>query len=213
MNRPIIVGIVLFSIVFGGILYLLKRRPTGPTIQNQTPSSTAVKTASRPDETQENQRRINVKLFFAANNSTMLQAEDRFVPYHETLHDQAFEVLKELVRGPVNDLIPTVPEGTEARDLFITKDGVAYADFSAALSANHKGGSLGEMNTVFSIVNTLTLNFPEIKRVQILIEDQAVDTLNGHLDLSRPLRQDLSFVAAAQRPQKTIPQTEPSKTN
>jgi len=213
MNRPIIVGIVLFSIVFGGFLYLLKRRSTGSTIQNQTPS-TAVKTASRPDEAQANQRRINVKLFFAANNSTMLQAEDRFVPYHETLHDQAFEVLKELVRGPVNDLIPTVPEGTEARDLFITKDGVAYADFSAALSANHKGGSLGEMNTVFSIVNTLTLNFPEIKRVQILIEDQAVDTLNGHLDLSRPLRQDLSFVAAVQRPPKdAIPQTEPGKTN
>ncbi len=69
------------------------------------------------------------------------------------------------------------------------------------------------MNTVFSIVDTLTLNFPEIKRVQILIEDQAVDTLNGHLDLSRPLRQDLSFVSSAQRAKPEVSQTEPDRTN
>jgi germination protein M len=69
------------------------------------------------------------------------------------------------------------------------------------------------MNTVFSIVDTLTLNFPEIKRVQILIEDQAVDTLNGHLDLSRPLRQDLSFVAASQRKEPQTSQTEPAVNN
>ena len=211
MNRPIVIGIVLFLVIFGGLFYFVKHRPAQPT-QNRTQSSPPT-TTSKPAENQANQRRINVKLYFASNNSTLLQAEDRFVPYHDNLHDQAFEVLKELVKGPSGELIPTIPEGTLARDLFITKDGVAYADFSAALSANHTGGSLSEMNTVFSIVDTLTLNFPEIKRVQILIEDQAVDTLNGHLDLSRPLKQDLSFVAAAQRAKPEIPQTEPGKTN
>ena len=211
MNRPIVIGIVLFLVIFGGLFYFVKNRPTPPTpISNQ---SSKPNTTSKPEENQANQRRINVKLYFAASNSTLLQAEDRFVPYHENLHDQAFEVMKELVKGPTGELSPTLPEGTIARDLFITKDGVAYADFSAALSTNHKGGSLGEMNTVFSIVDTLTLNFPEIKRVQILIEDQAVDTLNGHLDLSRPLRQDLSFVAAAQRQKPEIPQTETNTTN
>lgn len=211
MNRPIVIGIVLFLVIFGGLFYFVKHRPAQPT-QNRTQSSPPT-TTSKPEENQANQRRINVKLYFASNNSTLLQAEDRFVLYHDNLHDQAFEVLKELVKGPSSELIPTIPEGTLARDLFITKDGVAYADFSAALSANHTGGSLAEMNTVFSIVDTLTLNFPEIKRVQILIEDQAVDTLNGHLDLSRPLRQDLSFVASAQRAKPEISQTEPGRTN
>jgi len=212
MNRPIVIGIVLFLVIFGGLFYFVKHRPAPPTQTQQNQSSTP-NTTPKPEENQANQRRINVKLYFASGNSTLLQAEDRFVPYHDNLHDQAFEVMKELVKGPSGELIPTIPEGTIARDLFITKDGVAYADFSAALSANHKGGSLGEMNTVFSIVDTLTLNFPEIKRVQILIEDQAVDTLNGHLDLSRPLRQDLSFVAAAQRQKPEIPQTETNTTN
>ena len=74
--------------------------------------------------------------------------------------------------------------------------------FRETLSAKHQGGSLAEMNTVFSIVNSLTLNFPEIKRVQILIEDRAVETLNGHMDLSRPLRPDPTLVASAPRQQK-----------
>jgi germination protein M len=212
MNRPIVIGIVLFLVIFGGLLYFVKHRPAPPTQTEQNQTSTS-NTTPKPEENPANQRRINVKLYFASSNSTLLQAEDRFVPYHDNLHDQAFEVMKELVKGPSGELFPTIPEGTIARDLFITKDGVAYADFSAALSANHKGGSLGEMNTVFSIVDTLTLNFPEIKRVQILIEDQAVDTLNGHLDLSRPLRQDLSFVATSQRKEPQTSQTEPAVNN
>jgi spore germination protein GerM len=194
MNRPIVVGILLFVIVFGGFLFLLKKRPVE---QAKTTTSTVPTKSSQRSEPPTNQRRINVKLFFSTPGSGMLQPEDRFIVYHETLHDQAFEVLKELTAGPKSDLVKTVPDGTEARDLFITKEGVAYADFSAALSANHQGGSLAEMNTVFSIVNSLILNFPEIKKVQILIEDRAVDTLNGHMDLSRPLRADPTLIAAA----------------
>jgi hypothetical protein len=51
--------------------------------------------------------------------------------------------------------------------------------------------------TVYSIVNSLTANFPAVKRVQILVEDKPVSTLSGHIDLSRPLLPDLTFVALA----------------
>jgi spore germination protein GerM len=200
MNRPIIIGILLFVIVFGGFLFLLKKRQPNPTKMTQPQTSSNTKT-QRSNEPVTNQRRINVKLYFSTPGG-MLQAEDRFVVYHDTLHDQAFEVLKELSVGPTTDLVKTLPDGTEARDLFITKDGIAYADFSGALSEKHQGGSLAEMNTVFSIVNSLTLNFPEIKRVQILIEDHAVDTLNGHMDLSRPLGPDSTLIASAPNQQK-----------
>ena len=37
-----------------------------------------------------------------------------------------------------------------------------------------------------SIVNTLT-DFPEVEKVQILIEGASVETLSGHMDLSEPL--------------------------
>src|SRR5262249_22098448 len=103
-------------------------------------------------------------------------------------------MLEELLKGPTGDRLPEIPEGTTLRDLFITKEGVVYADFSSELADKHPGGSMAEINTVYSIVNTVTYNFPQIKKVQILLNDQAVDSLKGHIDLSRPLSQDLSMV-------------------
>jgi spore germination protein GerM len=94
--------------------------------------------------------------------------------------------LRELIRGPATpELLPTIPEGTVLKSIVVT-DGLAKADFNSELKTNHWGGSLGEMITVYSIVNTLT-QFPEIERVQILIESQEVESLAGHLDLSEPL--------------------------
>jgi hypothetical protein len=49
--------------------------------------------------------------------------------------------------------------------------------------------------TVFAIVNAVTTNLPTIQRVQILIDGREADTLAGHVDLRRPLQQDLSIVS------------------
>jgi ribonuclease PH len=195
MNRPIVIGLILFAIVFSGFLFFLKRKPV-ETEPAQLPQQKEEIAKPSIPAVESNQRRINVKLFFNGE-SILLKAENRFVPYRESLRDQAFEVIKELANGPEGDLGATIPEGTEVRDLFVTKEGIAYVDFSSALADKHGGGSQGEINTVYSIVNTLTLNFPQIKRVQILMEDRAIESLKGHLDLSHPLKQDLSVVDMA----------------
>ena len=194
MNRPFVIGIILFVLVFGTIFIILKKREPvvqPPTSQVQQPGTAVPQ--SQPS-TGQIERRINVKLFFNQPGSNQLVPEDRYVSFRETLHDQATEVLTELIRGPQKEFDPPIPKGTLLRDLFITKDGIAYVDFSSELSKNHIGGSLSEINTVYSIVNTLTFNFPQIKRVQILIDDKAVESLTGHLDLSQPLKPDMSLV-------------------
>lgn len=197
MNRPIIIGILLFLAALGGLLLVLKRPERQKTIHQQAPALHQPSTQSAPasTETSHIQRRINVLLFFNDKDSTNLTTEDRYVLYKETLRDQAYEVMQEMVKGSEHELASTLPDGTQVRDLFITADGTAYVDFSPELAAKHIGGSLAEINTVFAIVNTLTLNFPQIKRVQILVDDHTVDTLTGHVDLSHPLHQDLSMVA------------------
>ena len=40
----------------------------------------------------------------------------------------------------------------------------------------------------------MTSLLPAIQRVQILIDGREADTLAGHVDLRRPLQQDLSLV-------------------
>lgn len=65
------------------------------------------------------------------------------------------------------------------------KEGTATADFSSEVTRLNVG-SMGEALAVAAIVNTLT-EFPEIRRVQILVEGRKVESLAGHVDVSRPL--------------------------
>src|SRR5205085_914653 len=64
-------------------------------------------------------------------------------------------------------------------------------------AAQGTSGSHDELLSVYSIVNSLTVNFPAIKRVQILVDDRPADTLAGHVDLSRPLPADMTLLVAS----------------
>jgi len=85
-----------------------------------------------------------------------------------------------------------IPKGTKLLGVSV-KNNIAYVNFSQELKKNHPGGSMGEMLTVYSIVDTLT-EFPEVHKVQILIDSAVVETLVGHMDLTVPLERDLSLV-------------------
>ena len=191
MNRPIVIGILLFLIAFGIIFYVVRHRPA--------PDQPSGEASSTKNTTAANQRRINVALYFSTPGSTILQAEERSIPYHETLQDQAKEVMLALIAGPKEKLVPTIPEGVRLLDILVSKDGIAYVDLSGEIVSNHQGGTTGEMITVYSIVNTLSTNLPQIHGVQILVDDRSVETLKGHMDLTRPLKPDLSM--AKQEPE------------
>ena len=94
--------------------------------------------------------------------------------------------MESLIAGPKNKkLWPVLPVATQVRSV-IVRDKVAQVDFSADLVAQKGGGSAREILAVSAIVYTLT-EFPEVERVQILIEGKKVATLYGHMDLSEPL--------------------------
>lgn len=141
------------------------------------------------------QQKITVKLFFLAPDQPALLMEDREVAYSGDIARQARTVVEELVKGPQKGLLATLPAETRVIDSFVTSKGVAYVDLSKEAAAKHPGGSRGELLTVYSIVNSLAANFPAVKRVQILVEDRQVATLAGHVDLTRPLPADMTFLA------------------
>ena len=85
-----------------------------------------------------------------------------------------------------------VPIGTKVRSLKIEQDGTAYADFTRELAKKGQG-SYGEMMLCYAITNTLT-EFPEIKRVQILVEGKKVITLSGHMDIEDPLTRNTTLL-------------------
>ncbi|MBI3990332.1 MAG: GerMN domain-containing protein [candidate division NC10 bacterium] len=140
---------------------------------------------ARPPSLEQQGRAVH--LFFVSEGGTLVE-EERLIPPRPTAAEEAKEVLTELIRGPRVDHFPTIPKGTNLLALFIDVEGTAYVDFDLTFQTNHPGGSLGEFLTIYSIVDTLGYNFPEIKQVQILMEGEETPTLTGHLDLRRPLK-------------------------
>jgi hypothetical protein len=49
------------------------------------------------------------------------------------------------------------------------------------------------MTAVYSIVNTIAVNFPRIKLVKLMHNGKDLETLEGHLDLREPLAPDFTL--------------------
>jgi germination protein M len=129
----------------------------------------------------------SITLFFISEDDNLLHREKREIFDHPSIVHQAIQSIEELLKGSQNDLLSPLPMDTELREFFITKRGIAYADFSGDIRDEHLSGTAAEMVTVFAIVNTLTYNFKAIKKVFILIDGSEKETLAGHIDLSRPI--------------------------
>jgi len=122
-------------------------------------------------------------LYFADFQAQYVVPEDREI----VLGDRPAYVaaVEELLRGPQDRFLSaTLAKGT--RLLGITVDGdLATVNFSREFRDNHPGGSAGEAMTIESLVYTLT-ELPGIARVQILVEEQVLETL-GHFELIEPI--------------------------
>lgn len=152
-------------------------------------------TSSQPiDPEADAERRISVRLYFEAPESDGLLSEEREIAFSDDLAIQLRTLVEELVGGPTSALRPTLPPQTRVLEVFVTARGVAYVNLSAE-AAMLPGGSLSELLSVYSVVNSLVVNFPAVSRVQILVEDRMVTSLAGHVDLSRPLPADMTLVA------------------
>jgi spore germination protein GerM len=128
-----------------------------------------------------------VLLYFSDGEGEYLVGEKREILKKNEAKEEAKETIIELIKGPKGKLIPTLPPRTKLLTLQINDAGLAKVNFNPALSKDHPGGSSAEMMTVYSIANSLALNFPQIKRVQILIDGKPIETIAGHLSLRQPV--------------------------
>lgn len=135
--------------------------------------------------------RIKATLYFAAEDGLRLVPAERDVPLAVGTVAQARSVLEaQLSAEPAAPLLSTIPKGATLRGVFISARNEAFVDLDPVIRTAHPGGSHQELMTVYTIVNTLLTNLPNLQEVQILIGGQEVDTLAGHVDLRRPLRKN-----------------------
>jgi germination protein M len=127
-----------------------------------------------------------VTLYFSDDSAQYLVPESRKIALTDYPAKLAIE---ELIEGPENNnLYPTIPKTTKVNGLYVS-DRIAYIDFSSEIIEDHPGGSTGELLTIYSVVMTLT-SFPDIDKVQLLVDGNSGETLVGHIDTTIPLERD-----------------------
>ncbi|HTY21306.1 MAG TPA: GerMN domain-containing protein [Geobacteraceae bacterium] len=135
---------------------------------------------------------VLVTLFFASPDGGALVREGREIDACGEPSECIEDVLDELINGPLGNLTPTLPSTTTVRDVRIEGEKLLI-DLGDEIVKGLPGGSNSEMLAVYSIVDTVAINFPRIKLVRFTINGKTVETLNGHLDLSEPLQPDFSL--------------------
>jgi hypothetical protein len=148
-----------------------------------------------PTAEKEGLRTISVKLYFESPETSGLLPEDRSLPFSADLSRQLRTVVEELIKGSATGLVGPLPEKTQVLDVFVSASGIAFVSLSKEAAAVGAEGSTDELLTVYAVVNSITANFPAVKRVQLLLDDHPVATLAGHVDVSRPLPPDMTYVA------------------
>ncbi len=132
--------------------------------------------------------KVALKVYFPTPDGKGLSSEMREVAESADKSQEVKGLITELIRGPLSpELTPALPAETRVKSVFIDPaTGTAYIDFSREVQTQFPGGAWTETLAIYSIVNTLTEDFPDIKQVQILVEGNVTESLAGHIDTTRP---------------------------
>ena len=135
-----------------------------------------------------------VHLYFGDKDNLYLISEERIVRHTDDLTHFSRTIVEALINGPTQGQTRTIPQDTTLIAVYLTEHGICYVDLSAAVQENHPGGVDAERLTIYSIVNSLTLNIPDIRAVKILVEGQEAMTLAGHIDLQNPAKANMLLI-------------------
>jgi spore germination protein GerM len=176
-------------------VFILLVTMLGGCAENTLPSPVAPNDPTKMDQQQANAldnpqnpgsfagQTMSVTVYSATKDARYLVPETHVVPKNARPAQTAIELL---LAGTKNaDLVSIMPAGTKLRHISV-KDNIAYVDFNDKLVKNNTGGSAGEILLVAAIVNTMT-EFPDVHKVQILVDGKKIDTISGHMDTSEPL--------------------------
>ena len=187
LPRAFALYVGLAAVLVGGLVVLLVM---GPRWLATVPEETAEVSTPAAEA-----RKIRARLFYVDEQGTALTGVEREVLYGEGTLEQAKRIVEAQVAAAPEPFVSAIPLDTKLRRVFFTKAGDMYVDLSNELRQNHPGGTTSEILTVYAIVSALTSNLPAVTGVQILIDGKEVDTLAGHLDLRRPIEQDLKWIS------------------
>jgi spore germination protein GerM len=145
----------------------------------------------------ENKVTVRPVTLYYQNLDMLLGVEQRNVALPENPAAAMPVVVRELVKPPASRAhAPSFPRDTVVRGAYLLPDGTAFVDLGGpTLTQGWGTGSHEELMAVYAVVHTVTANFPEAKRVRILVNGEPAETLAGHINIARSLGPMPSLIA------------------
>lgn len=140
--------------------------------------------------------RIPFDLYFPADGG-ILRAERQELEVTAAPKDRIRKIVRALLAGPKSrGAVRPFPEGVALGSVHLTGEGVAYLDLRwEGHEEPPPSGSTEEMQRLYSLINSVTLNVPQAKRVVLLWNGLQRVTFSGHLDTSEPLGPNRTMLA------------------
>jgi spore germination protein GerM len=179
MNRIRHISFAVFVAVFGITIFMLFMRMPGKLTAEE-----------KNTRSKQQSSKSVVHLYFSDREN----AEERALIYSDNPAAFGKTIVEALMEGPRKGLVRTIPEQTTLRALFVAQDGTAYVDLSETIKDTFPGGIKVELFAIFSIVNSLILNIPEIDSVKILVGGNEAMTLAGHVELRFPFNANMLLI-------------------
>ena len=82
----------------------------------------------------------------------------------------------------------------KVKGLYLDAAGTAYLDLTPGPQKDEHASAGDELLAIYAMVNTVLINFDEIKQVVVLLDGREAQTLAGHLDLSRKFTKRMDLV-------------------
>ena len=171
------------AVIIGVIVFQLANPPVG-----ERSGQTTAQVSLKPSQT------TLAHLYFSDSENQFLIAEERSLKHPDNPVLFARSIVEALIKGPQLGLVRTLPESTTVRSIYVTQEGLCYLDLSAKVAEQHPGGIRSELLSIYSIVNSVVLNVPEVEAVKILINGGESKTLAGHIDLQVPIKANMLLI-------------------
>jgi hypothetical protein len=94
------------------------------------------------------------------------------------------------------DTIRKLVEEYDAKllDLYLDRNGMIYMDFSDELKKNYHMDISQELNFLAGLFNGIRSSVPGLTAMKILIEGKETDSLGGHIDISKPIGEEIAGI-------------------
>jgi len=195
-RRTLVLAIAVAVTLVAGIIYLMTlRRHMVPSEANSRSEQTARtklnEAALQPSGGQEQ----TITLYFPSYGDGKLLTEARLMKLSSDNIKAIRQILLALIEGSHQGHGNALSPSTTIRAVFLTPDGTAIVDLSQEALTDFQPGIESESLAIYSIVDSICANIPQVKEVRFLVQGQEVQTLDGHIDLTGSFAPEPSLIA------------------